>query len=114
MKSLPKPVLTAGIAVISAGAVAVAPNVQPPAHLAPDIQLAAALSPQRDNPFPFLADLTPSGVSTAVPDATVLADPVPEPAADSTGNTIKAIYDAVEPWVAYAVDVTVYALDWVS
>jgi len=99
------------MAVIGAGAVVVAPTVRPPAPPAPEVRPAAATSAISASAVLLATDPAGQAASaTLLPGSALLADPT----ASSPGNTIKDIYNAVEPWVAYAVDLSVYALGWVG
>src|SRR5436190_18500882 len=98
----------AGIAIVSACAVGIAPSVQPPPPAVPPIQMAAAASRTAAQPLAqptnvlgslFSLDLSrfiiPPSASQPFPTPEFLPQVTPT----STGSTIKYIYNAVEPWV---------------
>src|SRR4051812_34180682 len=104
MASAVRSVLTVGVAMVGAGAVAIAPSVRPPADPAPRLQLAAATSPFAGPGN--LADLSgDSAQRIVIPPSVAAAFPQPPspgvPTLDSAGNVIIEVYDAVEPWVQW-------------
>ncbi len=122
MKTSARPILVAGIAVISASAIAIAQSVQPPPPRAPAIQLTAAVQTTAPtsptalafNPVTDAIDLIervviPPSLGKAPPPPPTLIFPAP----GSIGSTIKNVYNAVEPWVAYGFDLAAYAVGWI-
>ena len=76
MKSVSRSVLTAGMAVIGAGAVVVAPTVRPPAQPAPEVRPAAATSAISASAVLLATDPAGQAASaTLLPGSALLADP---------------------------------------
>jgi hypothetical protein len=98
--------LTSAIAAISAATLALTPSaipaLAPPADPAA-VQLTSAVQL-------FSPDLLPP-VSPDLADAAVLGSAVAD--AGSLGADIEALYNAVEPWVAYEVNLLSWAVGWV-
>lgn len=115
MKAFTKKAVTAGIATISASAIAVVPAVQPPPPLAPEIQLTAQVQLTATSFDPF--SITDWLGRIVIPPS--LGAPFPTPhfppqvAPTSIGSSIKNIYNAVEPWVRYGFDLAAYAVGWI-
>jgi hypothetical protein len=117
--------LTAGIATITATAVAFGPAVQQPAPAAPPppvvqvvsppLQLTAAVQPLAVADLPnLLVDwleriIVPPSASQPFP--TPPAGPGPAPT--SIPSTLEWAYHAVEPWVRYGFELATYAAGWV-
>lgn len=117
--------LTAGVATITAAALAFGPSVHAPAPAAapPLVQIAAP-------PIELTAQVQPTVTATSLPDLLVgwlqrivvppsAGQPFPTPqfppaiAPTSVGTSIKGIYNAVEPWVRYGFELATYAVGWV-
>jgi hypothetical protein len=116
MSTSAKRVLTAGIAVITAVAIAATPSVKPPDPPAPAVQLTAAVDPlaQPLDPFTYVLDLAERVVippSASQPFPTPQFLPIVSPT--SIGSTIKDVYNAIEPWVRYGFDLAAYAVGWI-
>ncbi len=117
--------LAAGVAVATATAIAFAPSEKEPARATPTVRgFPAAVQ--------LIAQVQPTVGATAVSPADFLAlivqhyvvppsasRPFPTPqfppvvGGTSIGSSIKNIYNAVEPWVEWGVDVAAYAVGWV-
>jgi hypothetical protein len=116
VKAFAKKAVTAGIATISASAIAVAPSVQPPAPApAANIRLAAQVQ-QAATPFdPFsITDwlgriVIPPSLGAPFPTPQFL----PQVAPTSLGSFIINAYNAIEPWVRYGFDLAAYAVGWI-
>ncbi len=121
-----KRLTAAGIALVSAGAIAVAPTVQPPPRLVPAVQLAAATSPtvvqplaQQSNVLGALLslDLTrfiiPPSAGQPVPTPPPISGPSPAPTAFEFEDAIINTYHAIEPWVRYGFELATWAVGWV-
>jgi hypothetical protein len=116
-------ILTAGVAVIGASAIAIAPSVQPPPPVAPAIQLTAAVQTAPTSPTaqPVDVDLGTFLFDWAkrivVPPSPFANFPTPQflptVTPGSIGSSIKNIYNAVEPWVRYGFDHAAYAVGWI-
>jgi hypothetical protein len=114
--------LTAGVATITAAAVAFCPSVQEPAsppRSAPTVQLIAAVQPLAlaEQP-PLLNVLLSSPLRLLGPAATPgTLPPPPAPIqfaiAPNLANTIDGIYTAVEPWVRYGFEVATAVVRWI-
>ena len=118
--------LTAGVAAITAAAIAFVPSVAetPPAAAPPaPVQV---VSP----PIKLTAQVQPRVTATNLPDLLVewlqrvavppsAGQPFPTPqfppvvAPTSIGSSIKSVYNAVEPWVQWGFDLAAYAVGWV-
>lgn len=130
MSFLPKSVSIAGVAVIGAGVVAVAPSAQPP-ELSPTVQLTAASSasalldpPELNNPLlnwaagllfnwaseVVLNPLTPPSLGIDPPELPIV---VPPDTSGPFGATMKNHYLSYEPFAEYGVDFAAWALGWV-
>jgi len=111
-----KKVLTAGVSIVTVGAIAVAPSVEPPGPKAPAVQLAAAVQPltQQVDPITFVIDwaeriVIPPSLGAPIPTPPTVTIPAPT----SIGSTITNVYNAVEPWVRYGFDLAAYAVGWI-
>lgn len=111
-----KKVLTAGVSIVSVGAIVIAPSVEPPGPKAPAVQLTAAVQPltQQVDAITFVTDwaeriVIPPSLGAAFPTPQFL----PIAAPTSIGSTIKNVYNAVEPWVRYGFDLAAYAVGWI-
>jgi hypothetical protein len=117
--------LTAGIATITAAAVALGPAVQEPTPAATPMPVVSVASP----PIRLAADVQPLA-ATDLPGLLVgwlqrvivppsAGQPFPTPqfppvvAPTSIGSSIIGIYNAVEPWTRYIADVAAYAVGWI-
>ena len=105
-------VLMAGVATVTASAVAIAPSVQPPPPPAPTIQLAATVQAAAQQPAASSQSCsTHAGAARSLRYRRSLGAPCPDSACDSRsgtgsiGSSITSIYDAVEPWVHYGFEV---------
>ena len=120
MKVSAKSLLTAGVAVVGASAIAIAPTVKAPPAPAPEptVRLAAAqvqLAAASFNPF-SVTDWVERIVIPPSLNAPFPTPPQLQPPAINLQNidsTVKAIYGAVEPWVAYGFDLAAYAVGWI-
>ena len=118
--------LTAGVAIITAAAIAFVPSVEEPAPAAAPAHVVQIASP----PIKLTAQVQPSVTSTNLPDLLVewlqrivvppsAGQPFPTPqfppvvAPTSIGSSIKGVYNAVEPWVRWGFDVAAYAVGWI-
>ena len=111
--------LMAGVAVIAASAVGVAPSVAPPipeAVASPSIELSAAVQPLTTEPdtIPSLADEIRMGIVPSL-GAPFPTPQIPGPSPASTGfeDAIKNTYNVIEPWVRYGFELGTYAAGWV-
>ncbi len=116
MNNSAKKVLTAGVTLISAGAIAIAPSVPPPIARPPAVQLSAAVQPlsQPTDPIETVIDVLeriviPPSLGAPVPTPPTVTIPTPT----SIGGTIKNVYNAIEPWVRYGFDLAAYAVGWI-
>ena len=115
---------TVGIALVSVGAIAIAPTVQPPPRPAvPEVQLAAATSPtvsqspvQQSNFLGALFSLDlgrfiipPSAGQPFPTPPNIGPSPTPTEFEDAIINT----YHAIEPWVRWGFEVATYAVGWI-
>jgi len=128
--------LTAGVAAITAAAIAFVPSVAetPPAAAPPaPVQVLASDAPIiRVSALPIkpTAQVQPVVTATDLPSLLVewlqriivppsAGQPFPTPqfppvvAPTSIGSTIKSVYNAVEPWVRWGFDLAAYAVGWV-
>ena len=126
MTAIGRKLATAGIALVSVGAIAIAPTVQtppPPAvPAAPALRLAAATSPTvveplaQTNAIGALLRLDPGRFiippSLGQPFPTPQF-PGPSPAPTDFAGSIKSTYVAIEPWVHYGFQLAQYAVGWV-
>ena len=119
MKVSASSVLTAGITLVTASAIAVAPTVIPPPAPAPkptvhlsaaQVELTAAFNPFSVTDWLERIVIPPS-LTTPFPAPPSGAPPVIT--ATNIDSTVKAIYFAVEPWVRYGFQLAEYALGWV-
>ena len=140
MKKSLRPALTAGVAVMSAVAVAIAPSVKAPTPTAPTtsavrvvfpaVELAAAVQPRANptGPQPSVAQTQITQASLpnllvdflrriAVPPSASAPFPTPQfppvVGGNSVQSAIKNIYNAVEPWVEWGFEVAAYAVGWI-
>jgi hypothetical protein len=114
--------LTVGVATITAATIAFVPSVKEPAPAVPTVrvatpavQLAAQVQPSAAIDLPnLLVDWVQR--ITVPPSA---GQPFPTPhfppvvAPTSIGSSIIWVYNAVEPWVRYGVDLAAYAVGWI-
>ena len=114
MKVFGKKLATAGIAFVSAGAIAVAPTVQAPLRPVPAVQLAAATSPtvvqplaQQSNVLGALFSLDlgrfiiPPSAGQPLPTPPEIPGPSPAPTNFEFEDAIINTYHAIEPWVRW-------------
>jgi hypothetical protein len=122
MKISARSILLAGVSTVTAGAVAIAPSVQPTSSPRPEPASAVQLTAKsvkladRSQLADWLATAqrvsNPAGVDARVaaeqpaPTAGLLAFP-------GLGNAIIGLYNVIEPWVAYGVDLADWALGWI-
>ena len=116
MNDSAKKILTAGITLISAAAIAIAPSVAPPTPRPPAVQLSAAVQPfsQQPNPIQTVVGVLeriviPPSLGAAIPTPPTIAIPAPT----SIGGTIKNVYNVIEPWIRYGFDLAAYAVGWI-
>ena len=138
MRSI-RPALAAGVAVISAVTVAIAPSVKAPVStpvtsaarvVFPAVDLAAAVQPRPNptGPQPTVAQLQIAQASLpnllvdfvqriVVPPSANAPFPTPQfppvVGGTSVSSLIKNTYNAVEPWVQWGFEVAAYAVGWV-
>lgn len=118
MKISARSVLMAGVATVTANAVAMAPSVQPPPQPAPAIQLAAAVQPP-DEPGPHLLQILLTdparllGPARPIGTITPPPDPIEFSIAPNLADTIDNVYIAVEPWVRYGFQVATDIVGWI-
>jgi hypothetical protein len=121
LKISTRSVLTAGVAMLAASAVAIAPSVQPapPPKPAATVQLVADVQPLalQEQP-PLLTILLNSPLRLLGPAATPgTLPPPPAPIqfaiAPNLANTIDSVYIAVEPWVQYGFEVATAVVRWI-
>ena len=118
MKISARSVLMAGVATVTANAVAMAPSVQPPPQPAPAIQLAAAVQPP-DEPGPHLLQILLTDPTRLLGPARPIGTITPPPApiefsiAPNLADTIDNVYIAVEPWVRYGFQVATDIVGWI-
>lgn len=124
MKMLPRNLLTRGIALTGASAIAVTLSVAPPTsaptamrtQVTDGVHLLAAVeqSTPTNAQYPSLFQQIRRGI---VPS---LGTPIPKPpgtiaipAVTDVNTAIKNVYNAVEPWVRYGFELGAYAVGWV-
>ncbi len=142
MKVLGKKLATAGVALVSVGAIAVAPTVQAPPRPVPSfqapprpvptVQLAAATSPtvvqtsptavqpsaQQSNYLGALFSLDlgrfiiPPSAGQPIPTPPQIG-PSPAPTNFEFEDAIINTYHAIEPWVRWGFEVATYAVGWI-
>jgi hypothetical protein len=121
-----KRLTAAGIALVSAGAIAIAPTIQPPPRLVPAIQLAAVTSPTAVQPLAeqsnalgalFSLDLgrfiIPPSASQPFPAPPPIPGPSPTPTNFEFEDAIINTYHAIEPWVRWGFELATYAVGWI-
>ena len=114
MKVFGKKLATVGIALVSVGAIAVAPTVQAPPRPVPAVQLAAATSPtvlqplvQQSNVLGALFSLDlgrfiiPPSAGQPLPTPPAIPGPSPAPTNFEFEDAIINTYHAIEPWVRW-------------
>jgi hypothetical protein len=126
MKVFGKKLATAGVVLVSASAIAIAPTIQaPPRPATPAVQLAAATTPSVATPLSeqsnvlgalFRLDLSrfivpPSASQSSFP--TPPAPPGPVPTPNDFASAIKNTYVVIEPWVHYGFQIAQYAVGWI-
>ena len=118
MNAASKKVVTAGIAIITASAVATAPCItspESPRHLA--VQLSAQVTSTVAQPFDPMSLVIDWLERVVIPPSASAPFPTPDflpiVAPTSIGSTIKNVYNAVEPWVRYGFDLAAYAVGWI-
>ena len=116
MKISARSVLMAGVATLTITATAAAPSVQ---ALPREVAVRATDAASQQDPSQQQVDLlaaiqrlapkavvSPTVGQLAAPTAGLFAFP-------GLGNAIIGAYNAIEPWVAYGVDLADYALGWI-
>ena len=117
--------MTAGVATITATAVAFGPAVQEPRHPAPPAPVVQVASP----PVKLAAQVQPLALTDVpnllvgwlerfiVPPSASQSFPAPpsgpSAAPQSVTGTLEWAYHAIEPWVRYGFEVATYAVGWV-
>ena len=108
----------AGVATLTASAVATAPSVQPLPSPAPAIQLAGAVQPQ-DEPGPHVLQILLTDPARLLGPARPIGTITPPPApiefssAPNLADTIDNVYIAIEPWVEYGFQVATDIVGWI-
>jgi hypothetical protein len=121
MRISTRSVLMAGVAMLTASAVAIAPSVQPAppptpgrtVQLAADVQLLAL---QEQPPLVNILLTSPLALlGPAAPLGTLPPPPAPIQfaIAPNLANTIDSVYIAVEPWVQYGFEVATAVVRWI-
>ena len=133
MKLFGKKLATAGVALVSVGAIAVAPTVQAPPRPVPAVQLAAATSPtvvqtsptgvqppaQQSNYLGALFSLDlgrfviPPSAGQPPPTPPAIPGPSPAPTNFEFEDAIINTYHAIEPWVRWGFELATYAVGWI-
>ena len=126
MKVFGTKLATAGIALVSVGAIGVAPTVQPPPRPVPAVQLAAATSPtvvqppaQQSNYLGALFSLDlgrfiiPPSAGQPPPTPPEIPGPSPAPTNFEFEDAIINTYHAIEPWVRWGFELATYAVGWI-
>ena len=126
MKVFGKRLATAGIALVSVGAIAVAPTVQAPPRPVPAVQLAAATSPtvvqppaQQSGVLGALSRLDlskfiiPASASQPLPTPPQIPGPSPTPTNFEFEDAIINTYHAIEPWVRYGFELVTWGVGWI-
>ncbi len=126
MKVFGKKLATVGIALVSVGAIAVAPTVQAPPRPVPAVQLAAATSPtvlqplvQQSNVLGALFSLDlgrfiiPPSAGQPLPTPPAIPGPSPAPTNFEFEDAIINTYHAIEPWVRWGFELATYAVGWI-
>lgn len=124
MKVFGKKLATAGIALVSVGAIAVAPTVQAPPRPVPAVHLAAASSPIVVQPLAQQSNYLGALFSLElgrfiIPPSAGQPPPTPPkiPSPVSTGfefeDAIINTYHAIEPWVRWGFELATYAVGWI-
>jgi hypothetical protein len=117
MNNSAKKVFIAGVALITAGAIAIAPTVSPPPPRPPAYQLSAVVHPL-SQPASSIDTLVVDWLERIVIPPS-LGAPVPTPptvtipTVTSIGGTIKNVYNAIEPWVRYGFELAAYVVGWI-
>jgi hypothetical protein len=124
---------TAGVALVSVGAIAVAPTVQAPPRPVPAVQLAAATSPtvvqtsptvvqppaQQSNVLGALFSLDlgrfviPPSAGQPIPTPPQIPGPSPAPTNFEFEDAIINTYHAIKPWVRWGFELATYAVGWI-
>lgn len=126
MRVFGKRLATAGIALGSVCAIAVAPTVQAPPRPVPAVRLAAATSPtvvqppaQQSNALGALSRLDlsrfiiPPSVGQPLPTPPQIPGPSPAPTDFEFEDAIINTYHAIEPWVRYGFELVTYGVGWI-
>ncbi len=109
--------LTTGIATVTVSAVALAPAIQTlPAHdaVVPRVVSTQAWLPTAGSTY--LEDVSAWVQNVLLPSAGAsFPTPIPNEAVEVTGinDSIKNIYNAIEPWVEWGFDVAAYVVGWI-
>ena len=118
MKGPTRSILTAGVAMVGACAIAIAPSVQPvppPSPATPPIALTAAVQPALAQGT-YLSQVVNWAEGIFLPSATTSFPAPPSvaaPAPTSAGSAIINVYNAIEPWVRYGFALAEYAVGWI-
>jgi hypothetical protein len=124
-----RPLVFTGVALSMAVALTFAPSVKEPQHAAHPAQTTATIRVAAP-PVELAAAVQPLLTTTSLPNLLVewvdrilvppsASAPFPTPqfapvvAPTSIGSSIKAIYNAIEPWVEWGFDLAAYAVGWV-
>ena len=121
-----RPCLTAGVAVVTAAALALVPSIEKPSPaVAPPAVTHVALPPMQ-----LIASVRPEATAGSLPNLLVgwlervvvppsAGQPLPTPqfppsvSGTSIDSTIKNVYNAIEPWVRYGFELATYAVGWI-
>ncbi|GAA2536963.1 hypothetical protein [Mycolicibacterium diernhoferi] len=122
-----RPYLMAGVGIVAAGSIAIPPSVAPPGHTVRHESVALAAHVQPVNPLlqqvpeyataQAAAALLPPEALTSTAALTETLDAasaqVSALALPGLGNAIIAAYDVIMPWVDWAVNLGIYATQWI-
>jgi hypothetical protein len=126
MKVFGTKLATAGIALVSVGAIVAAPTVQAPPRPVPAVHLAAATSPtvvqppaQQSNALGALSRLDlsrfiiPPSAGQPLPTPPQIPGPSPAPTDFEFEDAIINTYHAIEPWVRYGFELATWGVGWI-
>jgi len=126
MRVFGKKLATAGIALGSVCAIAVAPTVQAPPRPVPAVHLAAATTPtvvqpptQQSNVLGALFNLDlsrfiiPPSAGQPLPTPPQIPGPSPAPTDFEFEDAIINTYHAIEPWVRYGFELATWGVGWI-
>ncbi len=122
-----RPYLMAGVGIVAAGSIAIPPSVAPPSHAVRHESVALAAHTAPVNPLlrqvpeyataQAAATLLPPEALTSTAALTETLDAaaaqVGALALPGLGNAIIAAYDVIMPWVDWAVNLGIYATEWI-